>query len=191
MAPSVDDPVEAVADPPSDVELLARYLKGGDMDAFAAIVDRHQAALLRLAHAILRDGALAEDAVQDGLLRLCREAAALLASAGERRDLGGWLCAVVRNRCLDHLRRPAPSVLPEDAAGPRGADAVPADQLWQAVSSLPPLERAAVTLRYRDQLDYRTVAERLGKSVSHVGVILHTALGRLRQHAALRAEAAP
>ena len=52
--------------------------------------------------------------------------------------------------------------------------------MWQAVATLPPLERAAVLLRYRDGLSYQDIAERLEKSATHVGVLLHTALGRLR-----------
>jgi DNA-directed RNA polymerase specialized sigma24 family protein len=43
-----------------------------------------------------------------------------------------------------------------------------------------------VLLRYRDELDYRAIAERLDKTVTHVGVILHGALERLRRDARLR-----
>lgn len=181
------------ADPVCDVDLLRRYHARADMDAFAALVDRHQADLLRVAHAITGDADMAEDVVQEAFLRLCRDAGALLVSAGERREVGGWLCSVVRNLSLDHLRRRKPTPLPEQVAQPTPPNGTPIelDSLWAAVANLPPLERAAVVLRYRDDLDYRTVAERLGKSVSHVGVILHQAIARLRAHPILRSEAAP
>ncbi len=194
----MSDPVDrivdqdAIAEPgPSeaDVTLLARYLAHADMDAFTTLVDRHQGDLLRLAHAITNDANAAEDAVQEGFLRLCREGRALCAKAGDRSNLGGWLCAVVRNQALDHLRRRRPEPLPAQIAQPAPVEASPATCLWAAVEALPPLERAAVVLRYREHLDYRTVAERLGKSVSHVGVILHQAMGRLRSHPGLLAEA--
>jgi RNA polymerase sigma factor (sigma-70 family) len=62
--------------------------------------------------------------------------------------------------------------------------------LWAAVDTLPPIERAAVVLRYRDEMPYEAIAERLGKTANHIGVILHQALSRLRQHPRLR-EVAP
>jgi DNA-directed RNA polymerase specialized sigma24 family protein len=46
-------------------------------------------------------------------------------------------------------------------------------------------------LRYRDGLSYQQIAERLGKSTTHVGVLLHQALGRLRGSAALKAGVQP
>lgn len=185
---------DAIAEPgpsESDVALLDRYLAHADMDAFTTLVDRHQGDLLRLARAITSDVGAAEDAVQEGFLRLCREGRDLCAKAGGRSNLGGWLCAVVRNQALDHLRRRRPGPLPAEVAQPTPVEASPATCLWAAVETLPPLERAAVVLRYREHLDYRSVAERLGKSVSHVGVILHQALGRLRTHPGLVAEATP
>lgn len=195
MTHHVDTGVEAAPDTsaPSetDVAMLGRYLTHADMSAFATLVDRHQTDLLRVAHAITGDAGLAEDAVQEGFLRLCREGRALLACAGERSGLGGWLCAVVRNHCIDVLRRRRTTPLPAQAEQRSSTAPIDGHCLWAAVASLPPLERAAVVLRYRDHLDYRTVAERLGKSVSHVGVILHQAMNRLRVHPDLRAEVAP
>ena len=63
--------------------------------------------------------------------------------------------------------------------------------LWSAVDTLPALERAAVVLRYRDGLSYQDIAQRLDKTATHVGVLIHQALGRLRNCAALRAGALP
>jgi RNA polymerase sigma factor (sigma-70 family) len=60
-----------------------------------------------------------------------------------------------------------------------------ADRVWAAVRALPPLERAAVTLRYRDGLSYQDIAGRLDKTATHVGVLLHTAINRLREHGGL------
>jgi RNA polymerase sigma-70 factor (ECF subfamily) len=190
----MDAPAAPAGPPATDLELLGRFLEQADMDSFAILVDRHQADLLRLAHAITQDAHEAEDAVQEAFLRLCRDGRTLAASAGGRTGLGGWLCTVVRNRCLDHLRRRATAPLPDQVRRRTPPEGIPVDGahlLWAAVAGLPPLERTAVVLRYRDGLDYRTVAERLGKSVSHVGVILHQALGRLRTHPGLRLEVAP
>jgi RNA polymerase sigma-70 factor (ECF subfamily) len=184
--------------PIADIDLLGRYVRRRDLGAFAILLDRHQADLLRTAHALLGDGHAAQDAVQEGFLRLCREAAALVAHAKGRSGLGGWLCTVVRNHCLDQLRRrshlPASTGDLADAPDPAPAVRDGDDQgavLWRAVAVLPPLERAAVLLRYRDGLAYQEIASRLDKTVTHVGVLLHQAIERLRGNAPLRQEVTP
>jgi len=178
----------------SDLDLLARHVRRGDVTAFAVLLDRHQTDLLRTAHALLGDGHAAQDAVQEGFLRLCSEASALLTHAEGRSSMGGWLNTVVRNHCFDVLRRRQhqPVSTGDLAAVPypeaASIDDDPATGLWCAVTALPPLERAAVVLRYRDGLPYQEIAIRLDKTVTHVGVLLHQALERLRGSAALRQE---
>lgn len=184
---------------PDDI-LLSRYCRQRDLAAFSALIDRHQADLLRTAHALLGDGHAAQDAVQEGFMRLSRDAEGLVAKWRAGASLGGWLCTVVRNWCIDHLRRKQASPMSpltehqaESAAAPgvAVADADAGQALWRAVDTLPPLERAAVVLRYRDGLSYQDIAERIDKTATHVGVLLHQALGRLRSCDALRAGVLP
>ena len=181
----------------ADVDLLARYVRRRDLAAFASLVDRHQADLLRTAHALLGDGHAAQDAVQEALIRLCREAAALIGHAAGRTSLGGWLTTVVRNHCLDQLRsRKRQPATTADLANLPSTNALLADGdhatvLWQAVTALPPLEQAAVVLRYRDGLSYHDIATRLDKTVTHVGVLLHQAMEHLRGSTRLRQEMTP
>lgn len=170
------------------MSLLRRYLDSGDDGAVAALVDRHQADLLRTAHAILGDAAAAQDAVQEGFVRLWRDATAVVAAAAGRSSVGGWLCTVVRNAALDAVRRRRAVPLPEQVRQPTPPQGTAVDEtglLWAAVGRLPELERAAVVLRYRDGLAYDEIGERLGKTANHVGVILHQGVARLRADAAL------
>lgn len=169
--------------------LLRRFVERGDADAVDMLVGRHQADLLRTAHAILGDAAAAQDAVQEGFVRLCRDAAGLAAGAGSRTGIGGWLCTVVRNQCLDVVRRRRPAPLPEQVAEPTPPQGTARDEasiLWAAVDRLPPLEAAAVRLRFRDGLAYDAIAEALGKTANHVGVILNQATTRLRADRSLQ-----
>ena len=186
---------------PDDI-LLSRYCRQRDLAAFSLLIDRHQADLLRTAHALLGDSHAAQDAVQEGFLRLSRDATQLLAKWRPGASLGAWLCTVVRNKCIDHLRhqQAAPMITLQDhhhetAIAPPSmvaADSAESGQaLWSAVDTLPALERAAVVLRYRDGLSYQDIAQRLDKTATHVGVLLHQALGRLRNCDALRAGALP
>jgi RNA polymerase sigma-70 factor (ECF subfamily) len=184
---------------PDDI-LLSRYSRQRDLAAFSLLIERHQADLLRTAHALLGDGHAAQDAVQEGFLRLSRDAASLVARWRAGASLGGWLCTVVRNCCIDHLRRrqAAPMTALQDhhqqtesAPAATMVEAEAGQALWLAVDTLPALERAAVVLRYRDGLSYQDIAERLDKTATHVGVLLHQALGRLRSCDALRAGVLP
>ena len=52
--------------------------------------------------------------------------------------------------------------------------------LQECIGSLPALEKEAVLLRLGQGLSYKQISEVMDLSVSHVGVLLHQALGRLR-----------
>lgn len=190
-APEAPHAPEALKPAPvEDSELLCRLIDAGDPTAADELIARHEADLLRTAHAILGEAHAAQDAVQEAFLRLFRERHRLHADTARHSGLGGWLCTVVRNLCLDQLRARAyrrhldaqtvevAAAATDPAQALNAADA--ASLVWSTVSALPPLERAAVVLRYRDGLSYQDIASRLDKTATHVGVLLHTAISRLR-----------
>jgi RNA polymerase sigma-70 factor (ECF subfamily) len=176
----------------SDQELLAMYVLRGDLRAFESLVARYEERLLRLACSLLHVPSDAEDVVQEGLIALSQHAGTLQANGSERVD--GWLTTVVRNKALDRLRqRKPPAENPRaQAQEHKPENALIASEnktaLWNSVDRLPELERAVVLLRYREGLDYRAISESLGKTVNHVGVLLHQALARLRRDQVLEAE---
>jgi RNA polymerase sigma factor (sigma-70 family) len=79
----------------SDGELLGGFLKkqgdAGEL-AFAALVERHARAVMRICRAIMRNQHDAEDAFQATFLVLATKAGRLRV----RESLGPWLCAVAR-----------------------------------------------------------------------------------------------
>ena len=81
-------------------------------------------------------------------------------------NLRGWLLTIATRKALDHWRaekrRPIPvQELPEiPSFEADGADA----ELWRAVGTLPPMQRAAVIHRYVLDLPYAEIAEALGIS---------------------------
>ena len=96
-------------DGPADHDLMARAAKG-DGRAFRTLAERHTGAALRLARRILGNGAMAEDVVQDALLRAWINAPRWRPEAAFRT----WLYRIVVNLCLNARRRA--SDLPLDAA---------------------------------------------------------------------------
>src|SRR5215472_4372660 len=83
-----------------DVELAER-LQRRDPRALAELYDRYGRLAYALIVRVVRDGALAEDLVQETFLRVWNRARGFDA---ERGALGPWLLAVARNRAIDYVR---------------------------------------------------------------------------------------
>jgi RNA polymerase sigma factor (sigma-70 family) len=166
----------------------------GDEAAFAILVERHRPRLVRYATSRCgRDGALAEDAVQDALVRAHRAIVAGKVPV----DVEAWLFAIVRNRCHDYFRAarptaPLPSELPGGAPsafevvaqGERLAGAL------DAVERLPSAQRNALVGRELEGRSYEELARRQATTVAAVKSLLHRARSALA-HQALPAFAAP
>jgi RNA polymerase sigma factor (sigma-70 family) len=144
---------------------------------------RYEAPLLRYAASIV-GGATAPDVVQDTFLALCRAAPEKVEG-----HLGPWLFVVCRNRALELLREGSRLQPLEEQDVTGNPDSEP----WRRVErqqslgrvqhllrGLPDRQREAVMLKFAAGLSYKEMAEVMELSVSHVGVILHTALTRLR-----------
>ena len=79
----------------------ARRIAAGDAAAFEALMRRHNPTLFRVARAILRDDAEAEDALQEAYLQVYRTIGGFRAEA----KLSTWLARVVANEALMRLRK--------------------------------------------------------------------------------------
>jgi RNA polymerase sigma-70 factor (ECF subfamily) len=88
-----------------DAALVARAARGEE-SAFRVIMERHNRRLYRVARALLKDDAEAEDAVQEAYLRAF---AALSHFRGES-SLATWLTRITMNEALGRLRRQRPTV---------------------------------------------------------------------------------
>ena len=80
---------------PGEGELLGR-LRAGDEEAFACLVDRHHAAMVRFARGYVRSPAVAEEVAQDAWLGLLRG----LDRFEGRSSLRTWLFRIVANRAI-------------------------------------------------------------------------------------------
>jgi len=74
----------------------------GDEAAFAELYKQTSAHLYGIAVRILRDGAAAEEILQEAFVSVWHHAGSYEAA---RSHPSTWLAAIVRNRCLDQLRR--------------------------------------------------------------------------------------
>ncbi len=84
----------------------------------------------------------------------------------DRRPFKGWWFAILRNCCIDAMRR-SRSVTTQsldgiDLPAPSASDAVDWEQLNAAMSRLSEDHREILRLRYFAELNYRELAESLG-----------------------------
>lgn len=99
-AVSVDSLQPTMLDMADESELLTRVARG-DTDAFSEVYDRFAGPMLSLAVRILRDGAAAEDAVQDAFVQIWEKASSYNPALGKPMT---WAVTLVRNRAIAHLR---------------------------------------------------------------------------------------
>jgi len=191
-------PVEVtVMDQRSDGTLLTAW-RDGDPGAFEALVDRHQAPLLRHARALLGEGSSGEDVVQDVFLRLARKPPTLADgtrgdAAAETASIAPWLHTVTRNLCMDLMRSEARRKRREEtaAAGEAnagGLDHVEANDTRAAVerglATLTDDQREVLVLRLFGERSYKDIAAITGKKIGTVGWLISVGLDALARHLA-------
>jgi RNA polymerase sigma-70 factor, ECF subfamily len=173
----------------SDEHLIERVRRGGVSD-FAVLVQRHNRSLYRVARAILQDEYEAEDVVQQAHL----SAYLHLNQFQGRSKFSTWLGRIARREAIARLKARRSAAEPaavEDLplTSPQGASpeevasrSEMAKALETAIDALPHPYRAAVVLRYVEELDTREAAEWLGVSEGNFRVLLHRARLLLREH---------
>lgn len=150
-----------------------------------AIVARYQEPLRAYALRLVGgDPGSAADAVQETFVRLWRSDV-----GSDDARIAGWLFSVCHNVCVDAMRRSARLQRADAMAdGPRSATD-PAQRLeaqdglaaFLAVyEALPESQREVLALKLQEGLSYKEIAARTGRTVSHVGWLLHAALKTIR-----------
>ncbi len=81
--------------------LMARVALG-DQNAFAALYEQSSPHLYGVAVRIMREGSAAEEVLQEAFVSVWHHAGSYEAAKSQPLT---WLTAIVRNRCLDQLRR--------------------------------------------------------------------------------------
>ena len=174
-----------------DTELVVRA-QGGDEGAFASLAVAVGDRLHAVAHRILRDIDLAEDATQQALLNVWRD----LPQLRDPARFDAWSYRLLVRACYAEARRtrrwaPNLRLLPVDE--PMAADGtssvIDRDQLERGFRRLSIDHRAVVVLHHYLDLPLETVAETLGVPLGTVRSRLHYAMRGLR--AALDADARP
>jgi RNA polymerase sigma-70 factor (ECF subfamily) len=154
-------------------EALVAAVRAGSDAAFSALVRRYEPQLTAYARQVLggrhHD---AEECVQDAFVRALRS----ITSGDAEIALRPWLHAIVRNRCLDQLRKPNrttdlephEAVLADHGPGPVSTIArrERLDQVVGGVEGLPERQRRALVMHELED-----------RSHSHIGRVLGVSAG--------------
>jgi RNA polymerase sigma-70 factor (sigma-E family) len=144
------------------------------------LYEAHAGDAVRLAYLLTGDRALAEDLVHEAFVRLF----------GRFRDLrnpdafGAYLRTAVVNLSRSHFRRrrversylERQGLVPE----PAPADLGERQEMWEALHRLRPRQRAAIVLRFYEDLTEAQTAEVLGCAVGTVKSLVSRGIDRLR-----------
>jgi RNA polymerase sigma factor (sigma-70 family) len=168
-------------------EALLSLVASSDDQALAELYGRFGGVAYGLALRILRDEALAQDAVQEAFLAVWRSADRFLA---ERAKASTWILTLVHRRAVDLVRREdRRRGEPLERAAEPVAPATTEDEatigyerrvVQEALRQLTPEQREALELGYYGGLTQSELAERLGQPLGTIKSRMFTGLSRLR-----------
>lgn len=165
---------------------LVRRVLAGEVEAYAALVDRYQPRCARFAMHMLGDPSDAEEAVQEAFVRAYRA----LARCRQPDRFGAWLLRILANRCRTARSRRARRelvVVRDGDAVERAAVPHPEqrsawrEEIAAALARLPAEQREAFLLKHVEELGYEEMAEVTGAGVSALKMRVKRACERLRE----------
>ena len=169
----------------TDLQLLERCARG-DQTALAELHDRHVGLCRHRALDVLRNPALAEEAVQDAFLDLWKTANRF---DPDRAQVRTWLCVLVHRRAVDLARREARHRTADETVAPLDPESYTAEELLllqvdrrrvrSALDRLSPVHQQVIELAYWGGLSQSQIAIRCGVPVGTIKSRTFDALARL------------
>lgn len=174
---------ESAAGPVSR-SLIIHAARGGDVRAFATLVDMYYARCLRFALHMLASRADAEEAVQDTFVRVYKA----LPSYREQDSFEPWLFRILGNRCRTagaKERRHAEVMeygdVPERATAARHDTEIAwREEIDLALRSLPEEQREAFLMRHVEGMSYEDMSTATGAGLSALKMRVKRACDALR-----------
>jgi RNA polymerase sigma-70 factor, ECF subfamily len=162
---------------------LARESQAGSLEAFEELVSRYEHRVHAFAAQWRRNPSDVRELTQDAFVRAFQA----IAQFDAQRPFAPWLFAIVRRRCVDSFRQMQP--VSEDSApdapdfndpGELLARREDGENVWRlARRHLPDVQYQAVWLRYAEDMNVAEIARVLGKSQTHIKVLLFRARQKL------------
>ncbi len=174
---------------PTDADLLERIGRSQDREAFSELYARYERPGYHLAHHLTSDRASAEEALQDGMLRVWKAAASFRVEGNAR----GWILRIIARESLKKSRgaRARQTFVPLDESRDKGPardraveHGVEREELHTAVRSsfnnLPHGCRQLLSLYYLAGLSQREIGELLSMPQTSVSDRIERALQKVK-----------
>jgi RNA polymerase sigma factor (sigma-70 family) len=171
------------------MDLLARTALA-DQQAFAELYRMTSGHLYAVALRILRDTGAAEEVLQESFINVWHHAGSYVAAKSQPLT---WLTSIVRNRCLDQLRRRGVETITmddeEEGATVAADDPSPLEMLLSGadaravgacVEALEPGQKQAIALAFFQGLSHSELAKHLREPLGTVKSWIRRGLERLR-----------
>jgi RNA polymerase sigma-70 factor (ECF subfamily) len=168
-------------------EALVALVARADEEALAELYDRFGRVAYGLALRIVRDPALAEDAVQEGFLAVWRSSARFVAA---RAKASTWILTLIHRRAVDVVRREQPRRAEPLDDAPHGSGDDVEEEAWlrlrrtrvqEALKRLPDKQREALELAYYGGFTQSELADRLGEPLGTIKSRMFSGLATLRE----------
>lgn len=153
-----------------------------DRPSLGTLYDRHIDGAVRFAYLLCGDDELAQDLAHDAFVRLLKR----FHDLRSKDAFGAYLRRTIVNLARDHYRRGLRSERYDRVSAPvdmavRERDLGLRHDLWSALQELPHRQRAAVILRYYEDLSEAQVGEVLGCSPGAVKSLVARGMDKLRE----------
>ena len=146
-----------------------------ERSGFDAVYASERARVVRTAYLVVGSYAVAEELAQEAFLRLHSQFDDVV-------NPGGFLRTAVVRLAISWRRRDAREQLhlaTVDDPGPTGEVVI--DETWDALDALAPERRAALVLRFYEDLSHEEIAAAMGCRVATARTRVHRALADLRK----------
>ncbi len=168
---------------------------GNDPNWLRNCLVQNESSLIRYVNNLTRDMELSKDIVQESFLKLWQE---------DQEKISGhevpWLFTTCRNRAYDVLRKKDRKNISADEIELDIPDAaLNAEQLMdqhdeestlkQLINNLSPQQREIIHMKFEQDLSYQQISDITGLSKSHVGVLIHNVVSKLKSAARAKKEA--
>jgi RNA polymerase sigma-70 factor (ECF subfamily) len=160
---------------------LIELVKKGSREAYQEIVSRYMKKAYYIALSYVHNHQDALDISQESFIKAFRK----IKSFSTQRPFFPWFYKLMKNLCLDHLRRSSRvKEIPLEGIPVLEAereDREMKEVLWRGIERLPFEQREVVILRYFQQLSYSEIAEMTEKPIGTVMSSLYYAKKKLKK----------
>lgn len=158
-----------------------------DPNAFGELYDHYFGQIYRFVYSRVRDQDSAEDVTSEVFFKALR---AIPRYRPSGHPFSAWLYQISINAIADHYRAKRPETELEEAGGV-ASRAVPLEEhvaqrdeaarIWEAIDSLPPAQRTALTLKLGEDLKLAQIGVIMGRSEGAIKLLIHRGMIGLRQ----------